>query len=367
MDVNQNPRETPAAFPLLRVAGKTYREIGGTIGAYFSDRIRGGIEARRPWVEKIEAFVAADRPARYDCFLAAVRDEFPHLIEEMQGCAEGAGVPFDRMFTIALTPELGAMMRVAETAKECTTVALAAGDKLWIAHNEDGASAYREFMYLLDVRWPSGMRSWSFCYPGILPGNGPSVNSAGMAQTVNFIAAAAVRSGVPRYVLDRAGIEARSLDEALKIAAHPRRSYSQHHIFLSRNEKKMVSVEVTNDRQSVVEIAGVYVHANHLIHEQMKDLPQIIGRPDTSRPRQAVADSWAAAVKDPAALQSSDLLGLLQSHQNAPLSICRHPAPGIIGSTLGTVVIRGNERKVDFYDLEPCGGRGREVEWPQGE
>ena len=80
MDVNQNPRETPALFPLLRVAGKTYREIGGKIGASFSDRIRGGIEARRAWVEKIETFVAADRPARYACFLAAVRDEFPHLI-----------------------------------------------------------------------------------------------------------------------------------------------------------------------------------------------------------------------------------------------------------------------------------------------
>ena len=80
MDPSQDPRETAPAFPLLRVAGKTYREIGGKIGARFADRIRGGIEARRAWVEKIETFVAADRPARYDCFLAAVRDEFPHLI-----------------------------------------------------------------------------------------------------------------------------------------------------------------------------------------------------------------------------------------------------------------------------------------------
>ncbi len=41
MDADQNPGETPPAFPLLRVAGKTYREIGGKIGAYFADRIRG--------------------------------------------------------------------------------------------------------------------------------------------------------------------------------------------------------------------------------------------------------------------------------------------------------------------------------------
>ena len=78
--MGRNLRATPAPFPLLRVAGETYREIGGEIGSHLAGRIRGGIEARRAWVEKLEAFVAADRPARYDCFLAAIRYEFPHLI-----------------------------------------------------------------------------------------------------------------------------------------------------------------------------------------------------------------------------------------------------------------------------------------------
>jgi len=352
-------------FPTLRVPGGSYFEIGATIGAHFRDRIRGAIAARSEWVEKLEAFVAADRPARYDCFLAATRDEFPHLVEEMKGYAEGAGVAFERMFTIALNPELGAMMRTTETAKECTTVALAAEDKIWVGHNEDGASDYREFMYLLDVTWPSGVRSWSFCYPGYFPGNGPSVNSAGMTQTVNFIAAAAGRPGVPRYALDRAGIEARSLDDALRIAVHPRRSYSRHHVFLSRAERKMVAVEVSADRDSIMEVAGVYVHANHFTHERMKDVPELIGRPDTSHPRQAVADAWAAAIPDPAALAPADLLGLLSSHQGAPLSICRHATPGVTGSTLGTALILGREGRVTFYDREPCGGRSRDVEWPR--
>lgn len=362
---SMNEPQSSPVFPSLSVTGRSYFEIGAKIGEHFRDRIRGAIEVRRPWVEKLEAFVAADRHARYDGFLSTARNEFPHLIEEMKGYAEGAGVSFERMFTIALNPELGAMMRAAESPKECTTVALAAGDKLWVGHNEDGASVYRDLMYLLDVTWPSGVRSWTFCYPGYFPGNGPSVNSAGMTQTVNFIAAKAVRPGVPRYVLDRAGVEARTLDEALKIALHPRRSYSQHHLFLSRREAKLLAVEVTPERDSVVEVSGVYVHANHLTHEKMKDETQLTGRPDTSRPRQRVADAWAAKVKDPAALEPDDLLGLLSSHENAPLSICRHVAAGITGSTLGSVMILGREGRLDFFEQEPCRQLRRGVEWPE--
>jgi predicted choloylglycine hydrolase len=351
-------------YPALRVRGDSYGEIGFQIGSKFGERIRAAIETRRAWVEKLEVFVAADPASRFDPFFRATTEEYPRLVEEMRGLGEGAKVDFRRLFTLALNPELAALMRARNPEKECTGVAVAAGDRLWIGHNEDGACDYLRSMCLLEIAWPSGLLSWCLCYPGYFPGNGPSANSAGLAQTVNFIAGTAVRPGVPRYVLDRAALEARSLDEAVAIATHPRRSYSQHHLFLSRNEGRIVSVETSPERHSTVEVAGIYAHANHFIHPAMRELKQIPVAVSSSAPRQQTADAWARSTPDPAAVSEADLLALLTSHQNFPLSICRHPAPGMTGCTLGAALFLGREGRIDFYHQQPCRGLRAELPWP---
>ncbi|HUT52663.1 MAG TPA: C45 family peptidase [bacterium] len=352
-------------IPLYRVSGGSYGEIGYAIGRAARERIRAAFAARREWVQKLLEFGEADPRARLQPFLKALRDVMPHLEEELQGIGEGAEVPFNQVLAAFLNPELSALMKQKPAPSDgCTTIGLSMPDKLWVGHNEDGSSAYREYMYLLDVEWPSGVRSWCFSYPGYLAGNGPSVNSRGMVQTVNFIGGALVRPGLPRYAIDRAIMEAKSLDEAAALATHPRRAYSQHHLIVSAAEKKMVSIETSADRHSIVEVSGIFTHANHLVHPEMEAVPQLALYRGSSLPRQMAADRWKAGVADPAALRPEDIMAVLSSHDGAPLSICRHPAAGLTGCTLGAAMIRAESEEILFYAHEPCRNISRVYEWP---
>jgi predicted choloylglycine hydrolase len=351
-------------IPLFTVSGSSYGEVGYEIGRLARERIVSAFEVRREWVSKLMEFMEADPRTRLDPFLAALREELPRLEEELRGIGEGAGAPFTQVLAAFLNPELSALMKISPAPGGCTSVGLNSGDKLWIGHNEDGSCSYQGHMYLLDIRWPSGIRSWCLCYPGYLPGNGPTVNSRGLVQTVNFIGAREVRPGLPRYAIDRAIMEARSMDEAVALATHPKRAYSQHHLLMSAREKRLVSIEAGADQYSLIEVEGIFVHANHFVHPRLKSVPQIEVYKSSSLPRQEVAEKWAAS-SDPVTLTAEDVMGILASHENRPLSICRHPAPRLTGCTLGSVLVRAGEERLAFYADQPCLNMSREFAWPQ--
>jgi len=352
------------SIPLYRVSGADYYDVGLAIGRAAGERIRGAHDARREWTDKLLGFGAADPANRIDPFVSAMRENTPNLVDELRGIADGADVPFERLLAVLLNPELSAMMKSVTHDDGCTTVAVKSGDKMWIGHNEDGSASYLDFMYLVDVTWPSGVRALCFSYPGYLPGNGPSVNSFGMAQTVNYVGAESVGPGIPRYAIDRAIVEARDMDEAMGIATHKRRAYSQHHLIASASEKAMVSIETSPDKASVVPVRCLFAHANHYIHPEMRGVPQFSRYKHNSPPRQMQAEKWMAAHGDVASLAPDSLLEPLTSHDNIPAAICRHPGPETSGATLGTALIAVGEKKLSILHGPPCQGRNRDLAWP---
>jgi len=67
---------------------------------------------------------------------------------------------------------------------------------------------------------------------------------------------------------------------------------------------------------------------------------------------------------DEASLRPEDIMVVLSSHEGAPLSVCRHPAAALAGSTLGAVMFRAEGGEITFYAHEPCGGISASVTWP---
>jgi len=351
-------------YPIYQVGGGSYGELGYAIGRQARERIGAAFAARAKWVDELVAYAMADRGPRYDAYLNAVRDELPRLEDEMKGIALGCGIAFERLFAVAINPELSTLMKTATYHQDCTSVAVAGAGKLWIGHNEDGSCSYRDDMYLLEIAWPGGGKALALSYPGYWPGNGPMVNSHGIVQTVNYLGAQAVRPGLPRYAIDRAIMEAKDLDEAVALACHPRRAYSQHHLLGSCSERKLVTVETSIENYSVLPVAGVYPHANHFVHPTMEATPQLTGYKSSSLPRQLAAEEWAAAHPDPAALAPDDLLGLLTSHGHAPHPVCRHPDSAASGCTLAGVIITLESKRLRIWDGPPCQAQGRELAWP---
>lgn len=353
---------TATTFPLYVVRGTPY-EMGRAIGQRFAPQIRGGFEARAEWWRELKAFAQAQPKSVHETFVAAARKHAPHIVEELRGWADGCGLPLYDLMVLNLKAEYAALKDKAEAKPAdpppgCSTVVFAGGNGFILAHNEDGDAAYEQRMFMLQMQ-PEGKPS-VLCasYPGILPGNAPWINDAGVIMTTNFIYTKEVRLGVGRYFLDRLAMEARSIDEALRICAHPERAYAFHHVIGAVGERRAVSLEVTPSAKQRVDIEGLFLHTNHLIHEPLARAaqdPEYVG--SSSMTRWQVLSRWKASLGEKPYLTAADVVRALSSHEGKPYSPCRHPEGKVTGSTLLTAVFEVPGTAMRVYKNQPCGNR----------
>jgi len=353
---------SPSRLPLVEVQGAP-RELGRGAGQQLAGVFRDVLAGRAGWWRDLKSFADARPPLRAK-FLAAAAEHTPAALEELRGWAEGYGVAFEDLLTFNLQAEYGAL-RNAERRKQgeqqpgCSTVVLRDSQRLILAHNEDGDRAYLDRMFLLRARPTTGPGFLAACYPGILPGNAPWANERGLISTTNFIATQEVRAGgIGRYFLHRAALGAGSVAEAIRASTPAERAYSFHSIFASASERRAVSLEVTPDRTSEEDAAGLYLHTNHLVHEAMREVPQdsdYVGLSSTSRYR--VLSDWKSSVEDLAVLTDAELAGALSSHVARPHSPCRHPEAEVRGATVLCAIFDVPARRLRLYRGQPCARR----------
>jgi isopenicillin-N N-acyltransferase-like protein len=355
-------------MPLLEVKGAP-REIGLAIGQRFADQIQGGMKDRAAWFSDLKTFAEAQPANVKKTFLAAAENHTPAALEELRGWAQGSSVPFDDLLILNLKAEYGAMRDATYTVKRpgpaweegqpgCSTIALLTPQgKMYLVHNEDGTKAYQDRMFMLHVR-PTGKPSFLCAsYPGILPGNAPWINDAGVIMTTNFIYSKEVKPGVGRYFLDRTSMEAKNLEQALTICKNPERAYAYHHTIASRWEGRIVSLEVTPSKASLQQLGiGLFIHTNHLVHPAMADLPQdakYVGTSSETRYKALVG--WKQLAEPRVAkLGENDLVTALKSHVGKPYSLCRHPEGAVEGATVLTAAFDVPEGSVHIHKGQPC-------------
>ncbi|MBI5479449.1 MAG: twin-arginine translocation signal domain-containing protein [Deltaproteobacteria bacterium] len=360
---------TTTRLPLLEVTGTPY-EIGRAAGAGFAAEIRGGFADRTAWFRDLKTFADSLPKTVEETFIAAAKKHTPTAWDDLRGLAEGSGVPLRDLLLLNLNSEVEALRAqkpraTCEASSGCSTVVLNHGGRVLVCHNEDGHAAYLGRMFMLRAR-PAGKPSYLCAsYPGVLPGNAPWINDRGVLMTTNFIHAKEVKVGVGRYFLDREAMGAASVDEALRISRHPDRAYAFHHVVASTRDRRVVSLEVTPSRESLVEITGLFLHTNHLVHPAMTGEPQdeqYVGTSSLSRMK--VLTAWKASLPDPTAVTPEQIVGVLASHERRPYSPCRHPVGEIRGATLLTAVFDVGERLMRIYRDQPCLGRGAYYEDP---
>ena len=307
-----------------------------------------------------------DRKPRLMRLLENARSRFPHLVEELEGMAEAIDVPFMNLFAYNCRSEIAVLSQNAG----CSTLGICEGgiggrgldegehregNRMILAHNEDGADTNVGRMYLVKAKPPSGIEFIAFAYPGLLPGNGPGFNSRGVVQTTNYIHPQEVADGVPRYFIGRAVLEAKSLDEAVALASSPGRAFPWHHNLASLSEGKLLSLEAFPGKHSILEVKGVYVHTNHLIHPEMRgdegslDVP---GESSLTRLRvlsRRIEDEGAPSTRE-------ELVRLLSLHEGQPHSPYRHPDAIERGATLGTAIFEAPDLAMTLYHGNPCQG-----------
>ncbi len=341
------------AYPLVEAEG-THREIGKTIGAAMKGPIRKYFSLSRDF-PRCRAFLGPGRE-KIEKMLGRVQARFPDLVEELDGMAEALDIPFMDLFAYNCRSEISLLSRRAKRpdAPGCSTIALKRKGRLILAHNEDGDDANKGRMFLVKATPPSGVSFIAFVYPGLLPGNGPGFNSLGLLQTTNYIQPREVADGVPRYFIGRAVLEARSLDEAAALATTGERAFSWHHNLASLPEGRLLSVETYPGRHHVLDVKGLYIHTNHLIHPEMAAPGggTLDVRYESSLTRYRVLIEAIERNGPPATARG--MAALLSLHDGRPYSPCRHPEGDIHGATLGTALFEGKRPAMTLFHGNPC-------------
>jgi predicted choloylglycine hydrolase len=349
--------DVPAdGYPIIEVGG-SHREIGRQIGSAMKERITGHLQVSPQYSSSVE-YLEGEGRETVEKMLKHARANFPHLIEEVEGLAEALEIPFKRLFAFQCRAEIS----ILREPPGCSTIALCDDDDVILVHNEDGNDLNVGRMFLVKVTPPSGVTFLSFVYPGLLPGNGPSINQAGLVQTTNYIQPRRVTDGIPRYFIGRAILESRNLDEAVSLATMTPRAFSYHHNLVHLPERRILSVEVAaypEQKHSVEEVDGLYVHTNHFLHPGMAGEEKTETRPydvpyESSTTRMAVLSSAIEKKGPPANVE--EIMNLLTLHEGRPYSPCRHPEGDVHGATLGTAVFTAPDKTMILFHGNPCRG-----------
>ena len=339
-------------FAHLEIKG-SYREIGYQIGHVFRKNIKEIISRRSEWHSGLINILNSGEGRKFsDKLLEISQKHFPNVIEEINGIADGAGIHFDHIWAMNIKSELGA---VKKEPPGCSSIFVKDDKNMWLFHNEDGHTAYKDIMFTIKVNPPSGVSYISMVYPGIITGNGPSLNSRGIVQTTNYIGSTKSEIGLPRYVIGRAILEAKDLKEAIQIATFEPRAYPYHHNLAGFDEKRYASVETIPHASEVKHPDGVYFHTNHLLCENTKDyqFQDQEYKNSSSLSRYIVINDKLNQLKTNN-VQPDSMLSILSSHERKPYSPCRHPQEDILGQTLGTAFFDISEGRFYLYKGNPC-------------
>jgi hypothetical protein len=180
--------------------------------------------------------------------------EFPQHIEELKGYAKGIGVDFASFWLVFLNEELNVY------PEKCTTIITNNG--LLIGHNEDYDDHFKKRITVLEKTIGNTSIIELFYYNSI-GGTSCSVNSHGVAQTINTLTHTDARAGVPRNVIGRWLSETSDPESDFAHMKRMVRSLGYCHNFGSR--KGIWYIESSAHAAALSKAVSPHIHTNHYL------------------------------------------------------------------------------------------------------
>lgn len=291
----------------------------------------------------------------------------PHLVEEMQGIADGVGVPFASILAINARSEIS--MGLMDDG--CTSVAWATDVFSVAGQNWDWEDPQKERLVLMHIRPASDpvhprVNLDQITEAGIIGKIG--LNCHGVAVFLNALRAPGVNySALPAHVALRVALEAPSRGEALsRLRAVAPAAGTSVHIMVA-DPTGATSIECTAvDIVTLDPVDGKLAHTNHFLAEHAPGAPAGAPYaifPDTyarqKRITQLLADSGSIGCE---AIHDSNsavrlVQTLLSDTDGFPVSINRQSsAPGNSSSTLFSIVVDTRARRAVIIEGRPTEG-----------
>lgn len=221
----------------------TYRQIGQKIGQQAKTLINRSLANYERYFLKIVETNFKNGLRLAQKYWMPTKKFIPRSFLMMQGIAVGAQVNFKYVFLINALEEVES--EVGRSLKKCTSFVAKSPLGTFLAHNEDWCKFDALNSYVTKIIYPSGLISIGPTYGGQLPVKG--LNSAGLAICDDSVSAIDDGVGIPRVCLMREALEARSVNEALRIVDHDQRA-GGYHYYIAKGEQ-IISCETTRTKK----------------------------------------------------------------------------------------------------------------------
>jgi isopenicillin-N N-acyltransferase-like protein len=318
---------THPSIPVLDLAG-TPGQIGAAHGEAQRDRIREYADRFIGWMLAHLAVRLTEQELwdRWAPQVAVNRRAAPDLVEEMQGIARGAAVPFERVFLLNSLLDLNNFryLDMAAACAGCSTFAVTAEagtGRTLVGQTYDMAAFHQDYLTLLRLRPAAGPRQLVFTFAGIVGAAG--LNEAGIALNINYLSPLDVGLGRLHSVVVRQVLASPQLADALTHPVLPPRAGGAHYLVADR-DGNVVSIETTARRFAITYPEGPALgHTNHYLAAELRDTEYLrAGSIGGSLARYTALRRFLRERGDRLTVEA--LMELTRNHTAYPRSICAH-------------------------------------------
>ncbi|MFZ5917668.1 MAG: C45 family autoproteolytic acyltransferase/hydrolase [Chloroflexota bacterium] len=352
-------------IPIIEVEGSP-RERGRQQGEAAHVQIHRALNRYREVLAHALQMTWAEGQREGRKFLPYGEQAFPEFVEELQGIAEGASVPFEEVWA------LNCYEGLTDSRQQiwgCTCVAVrddqTANGHVLLAHNEDWISVDRDNVYLVRVRPDDGPAFIGMTYGPLLVNIG--FNAEGIGVAINSVYPTDGAVGVPRILCSRAVLQARTIGEAIR-ACVPKLRAGGYSYLLADANGELYSVE-TSATEHDIEYGelGWLAHTNHYLSPKMRKLEVPGPYPNSNvrlnRARRLLREQLGSVTAE-------SLQALLRDHVNYPNSICMHEDVADPlherEQTLVSLIMDLTDRMVWVAPGPPCQGEYRSYRLEMG-
>lgn len=337
--------EDTSRIPVIHAKG-THYEAGYQIGTQMKTQLKELVQQTKDYVVKKTDKTWEDFRAQSQLLLEYSKKHMPEYVEEIRGAADATGIDLIDLFA-ELCEEIYSKDYLGGCSDLIASNDVTADGSVYAAHNNDTSPGIQKYAVVVHYQVEGEPEILAVGYGGL--GISIGYNSAGICLTGNELSMNDMKLGVPRMLLCRKILAARTIAEAIDASIFQPRA-SNYNMVLTDANGEIYSIEGSaTDYEPLYATDGYLVHTNHYVAPRMRKYELDPNEITSSLVRYNRANRL---MKNNKGKITFDMLkGFLQDHVSRPRSICRH---GKYVKTTFSVIINLTSQTMFLARGNPC-------------